>query len=112
MKEGGARELTPSLLDAFDLDAPADELTFSLTGAPAHGVLKAGPSHPPDPTSASPTAVASFTLRQLRQGRPLPPPFRLRRQDATWPPPPHLKIRLLRFSKLSPWIWNLHLADV
>uniref|UniRef100_A0A3Q2YK90 Fras1 related extracellular matrix 1b n=1 Tax=Hippocampus comes TaxID=109280 RepID=A0A3Q2YK90_HIPCM len=66
--EGGARELTPSLLDAFDLDAPADELTFSLAGAPAHGGLKAGPSRPPDRTGASPAAVASFTLRQLRQG--------------------------------------------
>uniref|UniRef100_A0A3Q2YJU6 Fras1 related extracellular matrix 1b n=1 Tax=Hippocampus comes TaxID=109280 RepID=A0A3Q2YJU6_HIPCM len=50
VKEGGARELTPSLLDAFDLDAPADELTFSLAGAPAHGGLKAGPSRPPDRT--------------------------------------------------------------
>ncbi|XP_051929938.1 FRAS1-related extracellular matrix protein 1b isoform X2 [Hippocampus zosterae] len=68
VKEGGARELTPSLLDAFDLDAPADELTFSLAGAPAHGGLRAGPSLPRDRTSASPAAVTSFTLRQLRQG--------------------------------------------
>ncbi|XP_061680719.1 FRAS1-related extracellular matrix protein 1b isoform X2 [Syngnathoides biaculeatus] len=60
VKEGGARELTPSLLDAFDLDAPPDVLTFSLTGAPAHGSLKAGGPEGP--------GVASFTLRQLRQG--------------------------------------------
>ncbi|XP_077390356.1 FRAS1-related extracellular matrix protein 1b isoform X2 [Festucalex cinctus] len=69
VKEGGMRELTPSLLDAFDLDAPPDELTFSLTGAPAHGSLKASASSRPEEESgASLVAVTSFTLRELRQG--------------------------------------------
>ncbi|XP_049585835.1 FRAS1-related extracellular matrix protein 1b isoform X4 [Syngnathus scovelli] len=68
VKEGGTRELTPSLLDAFDLDAPPDELTFSLSAAPAHGSLKASVSHPGKEASASAIAVMSFTLRQLRQG--------------------------------------------
>ncbi|KAM9797536.1 FRAS1-related extracellular matrix protein 1b isoform 3-T5 [Syngnathus typhle] len=68
VKEGGTRELTPSLLDAFDLDAPPDELTFSLTAAPAHGSLKMSVSRPGEEARASAIAVMSFTLRQLRQG--------------------------------------------
>ncbi|XP_061636386.1 FRAS1-related extracellular matrix protein 1b [Phyllopteryx taeniolatus] len=68
VKEGGTRELTRTLLDAFDLDAPPDELTFSLTGAPAHGSLKASAFRPPEGSSASLVSVTSFTLQQLRQG--------------------------------------------
>ncbi|XP_037105169.1 FRAS1-related extracellular matrix protein 1b isoform X5 [Syngnathus acus] len=68
VKEGGTRELTPSLLDAFDLDAPPDELTFSLTAAPAHGSLKMSVSRPGEEARASAITVMSFTLRQLRQG--------------------------------------------
>nr|XP_061790288.1 FRAS1-related extracellular matrix protein 1-like [Nerophis lumbriciformis] len=64
VKEGGTRELTPSLLDASDLDAPSDELTFTLTGAPEHGGLKAGGSRDGEPL----VGVSSFTLRQLRDG--------------------------------------------
>lgn len=39
MKEGGIRELTPSILDALDLDAPPDLLTFTVVRPPAHGRL-------------------------------------------------------------------------
>uniref|UniRef100_A0A3Q1AK86 FRAS1-related extracellular matrix protein N-terminal domain-containing protein n=1 Tax=Amphiprion ocellaris TaxID=80972 RepID=A0A3Q1AK86_AMPOC len=37
--EGGVRELTPSILDGSDLDAPPDLLTFSLQQQPDHGFL-------------------------------------------------------------------------
>uniref|UniRef100_A0A3Q1GPG1 Fras1 related extracellular matrix 1b n=1 Tax=Acanthochromis polyacanthus TaxID=80966 RepID=A0A3Q1GPG1_9TELE len=37
--EGGVRELTPSILDGSDLDAPPDLLTFSLLQQPDHGFL-------------------------------------------------------------------------
>uniref|UniRef100_A0A7N8XN69 Fras1 related extracellular matrix 1b n=1 Tax=Mastacembelus armatus TaxID=205130 RepID=A0A7N8XN69_9TELE len=39
VKEGGMRELTPSILDGLDLDAPPDILTFTVVQPPAHGVL-------------------------------------------------------------------------
>uniref|UniRef100_A0A4W6CZB6 Fras1 related extracellular matrix 1b n=1 Tax=Lates calcarifer TaxID=8187 RepID=A0A4W6CZB6_LATCA len=39
VKEGGIRELTPSILDALDLDAPPDLLTFTVVRPPAHGRL-------------------------------------------------------------------------
>uniref|UniRef100_A0A3B5AP52 FRAS1-related extracellular matrix protein 1-like n=1 Tax=Stegastes partitus TaxID=144197 RepID=A0A3B5AP52_9TELE len=39
VKEGGIRELTRSILDGSDLDAPPDLLTFTLQRPPAHGFL-------------------------------------------------------------------------
>uniref|UniRef100_A0A671VMF0 Fras1 related extracellular matrix 1b n=1 Tax=Sparus aurata TaxID=8175 RepID=A0A671VMF0_SPAAU len=39
VKEGGMRELTPSVLNGFDLDAPLDVLTFTVVQPPAHGRL-------------------------------------------------------------------------
>ncbi|KAG7232386.1 hypothetical protein INR49_008915, partial [Caranx melampygus] len=39
VKEGGIRELTPSILNALDLDAPLDLLTFTVVLPPTHGRL-------------------------------------------------------------------------
>uniref|UniRef100_A0A3P9DAJ5 Fras1 related extracellular matrix 1b n=1 Tax=Maylandia zebra TaxID=106582 RepID=A0A3P9DAJ5_9CICH len=39
VKEGGMRELIPSILDGFDLDAPPELLTFTVVQPPAHGSL-------------------------------------------------------------------------
>ncbi|KAM9365122.1 FRAS1-related extracellular matrix protein 1b [Pholidichthys leucotaenia] len=39
VKEGGLRELTPSILNGFDMDAPPDRLTFTVVQPPAHGHL-------------------------------------------------------------------------
>uniref|UniRef100_A0A3Q3W4V2 C-type lectin domain-containing protein n=1 Tax=Mola mola TaxID=94237 RepID=A0A3Q3W4V2_MOLML len=39
VKEGGMRELTPSILNGFDLDTPPDVLTFTVVQPPAHGSL-------------------------------------------------------------------------
>ncbi|XP_077463908.1 FRAS1-related extracellular matrix protein 1b [Stigmatopora argus] len=93
VKEGGARELTPALLDAWDLDAPPDELTFTLTGAPEHGALMAGDVGAPLPGGSS------FTLRQLRDG------LRLRYQhDDSESPEDRLALRL------SDGVHSLHAA--
>nr|XP_057929904.1 FRAS1-related extracellular matrix protein 1b [Doryrhamphus excisus] len=71
VKEGGIRELTPSILNAFDLDAPPDVLTFTVVGPPTHGRLMNGihgtdTGRYKDTTAA--LVVTSFTLRQLREG--------------------------------------------
>ncbi|XP_061834466.1 FRAS1-related extracellular matrix protein 1b [Nerophis lumbriciformis] len=71
VKEGGVRELTPSILDAFDLDAPPDVLTFTVATPPAHGSLMNGVYGVETARYKEATAslvVASFTLRQLREG--------------------------------------------
>ncbi|XP_068447643.1 FRAS1-related extracellular matrix protein 1b isoform X2 [Clinocottus analis] len=63
VKEGGMRELTPSLLNSFDLDAPPDILTFTLVQPSTHGSLINGIYG----TEMS-LPVTSFTLQELRQG--------------------------------------------
>ncbi|XP_077572863.1 FRAS1-related extracellular matrix protein 1b isoform X2 [Stigmatopora nigra] len=93
VKEGGARELTPALLDAWDLDAPPDELTFTLTGVPEHGALTAGEAGHPLP------AGSSFTLRQLRDGLTL-----CYRHDDSESPEDRLALRL------SDGVHSLHAA--
>nr|XP_032822130.1 FRAS1-related extracellular matrix protein 1 [Petromyzon marinus]XP_032822131.1 FRAS1-related extracellular matrix protein 1 [Petromyzon marinus] len=40
--EGHSRELGPSVIDAVDLDVPADALRFSVVTEPRHGVLVCG----------------------------------------------------------------------
>uniref|UniRef100_A0A4W5RFZ9 Fras1 related extracellular matrix 1b n=1 Tax=Hucho hucho TaxID=62062 RepID=A0A4W5RFZ9_9TELE len=40
--EGGMKELSPAILNAMDLDAPADILTFTVLVPPAHGTLLNG----------------------------------------------------------------------
>ncbi|CAJ1059620.1 FRAS1-related extracellular matrix protein 1b [Xyrichtys novacula] len=71
VKEGGARELTPSILDGFDLDAPPDTLTFTVLRPPAHGRLISGiygnQMMAADLLQRS-LPVTSFTLQELRQG--------------------------------------------
>ncbi|XP_070764752.1 FRAS1-related extracellular matrix protein 1b [Enoplosus armatus] len=76
VKEGGIRELTPSLLNGFDLDAPPDVLTFTVVQPPAHGSLINGiygtemsryREMGADLLQRS-LPVTSFTLQELRQG--------------------------------------------
>ncbi|XP_056271069.1 FRAS1-related extracellular matrix protein 1b [Pseudoliparis swirei] len=76
VKEGGMRELTSSLLNGFDLDAPPDVLTFTLVQPPAHGSLINGiygtelrryQEMGADLLQRS-LPVTSFTLQELRQG--------------------------------------------
>uniref|UniRef100_A0A8C7DG37 Fras1 related extracellular matrix 1b n=1 Tax=Oncorhynchus kisutch TaxID=8019 RepID=A0A8C7DG37_ONCKI len=40
--EGGIKELSPAILNALDLDAPVDILTFTVLVPPAHGTLLNG----------------------------------------------------------------------
>ncbi|XP_053178655.1 FRAS1-related extracellular matrix protein 1b [Scomber japonicus] len=76
VKEGGMRELTPSILNGFDLDAPPDTLTFTVAEPPAHGSLINGiygtemsryREMGADLLQRS-LPVTSFTLQELRQG--------------------------------------------
>ncbi|XP_036971006.1 FRAS1-related extracellular matrix protein 1b isoform X3 [Acanthopagrus latus] len=76
VKEGGMRELTPSVLNGFDLDAPLDVLTFTVVQPPAHGRLINGiygtemsryKEMGADLLQRS-LPVTSFTLQELRQG--------------------------------------------
>ncbi|XP_049444192.1 FRAS1-related extracellular matrix protein 1b [Epinephelus fuscoguttatus] len=76
VKEGGVRELTPSILNGFDLDAPPDILTFTVVQPPAHGSLINGiygtdmsryKEMGADLLQRS-LPVTSFTLQELRQG--------------------------------------------
>ncbi|XP_065812340.1 LOW QUALITY PROTEIN: FRAS1-related extracellular matrix protein 1b [Labrus bergylta] len=76
VKEGGMRELTPSILNAFDLDAPPDILTFTVERPPAHGSLinaiYGAEMSRYEETGADllqrSLPVTSFTLQELRQG--------------------------------------------
>ncbi|KAM6922004.1 FRAS1-related extracellular matrix protein 1b [Xenentodon cancila] len=75
VKEGGLRELTPSILDSFDLDAPPDLLTFTVEQPPAHGRLVNGIYGTEENRYQEMGAelqrslhVDSFTLQELRQG--------------------------------------------
>lgn len=68
------RELTPSLLDGFDLDAPADLLTFTVKQPPAHGrfaIFSSEMSHYQEMEGdllRRSLPITSFTLQELRQG--------------------------------------------
>lgn len=70
------RELTPSVLNCFDLDAPPDVLTFTLLRPPAHGNLINGIYGAEMSRYKEMGAellqrslpVTSFTLQELRQG--------------------------------------------
>ncbi|KAF6715166.1 FRAS1-related extracellular matrix protein 1 [Oryzias melastigma] len=75
VKEGGLRELTPSILDGFDLDAPPDVLTFTVERGPAHGSLTSS-IHGSDISHYQQMGkelmqrslhLSSFTLQELRQ---------------------------------------------
>nr|XP_046247058.1 FRAS1-related extracellular matrix protein 1b isoform X2 [Scatophagus argus] len=76
VKEGGIRELTPSLLNGFDLDSPQDILTFTVVQPPAHGSLINGIygaetsryEEMGGELLQRSLPVTSFTLQELRQG--------------------------------------------
>ncbi|KAG7514301.1 FRAS1-related extracellular matrix protein 1-like [Solea senegalensis] len=76
VKEGGIRELTPSILDGVDLDAPPDLLTFTVVQPPAHGHLINGIygaemsryNEMGAELLQRSLPVTSFTLQELRQG--------------------------------------------
>lgn len=70
------RELTPSILNGFDLDAPPDVLTFEVVQPPAHGNLINGIYGTEMSRYKEMGAelmqrslpVTSFTLQELQQG--------------------------------------------
>ncbi|XP_069376243.1 FRAS1-related extracellular matrix protein 1b isoform X2 [Paralichthys olivaceus] len=76
VKEGGIRELTPSILDGLDLDAPPDLLSFTVVQPPVHGRLINGIYGAEMSRYKEMGAgllqrtlpVTSFTLQELRQG--------------------------------------------
>ncbi|KAI4829093.1 hypothetical protein KUCAC02_023155 [Chaenocephalus aceratus] len=76
VNEGGMRELTPSILNGFDLDSPLDTLTFTVVQPPAHGSLING-IYSLEKSRYSDTGaellqrslpITSFTLQELQQG--------------------------------------------
>lgn len=71
VKEGGVRDLTPSLLNAWDLDVPSDILTFTVLEPPTHGnLVKIGGKGAELPERRS-LQVSSFSLEELQQGETL-----------------------------------------
>lgn len=71
------KDLSPAILDAVDLDAPPDLLSFTILVPPAHGALLHGiygldmsqyKAIGPDILQRSPP-VQSFTMQALRQGQ-------------------------------------------
>ncbi|KAK3561937.1 hypothetical protein QTP86_019060, partial [Hemibagrus guttatus] len=74
--EGGMKDLNPAILDAVDLDAPPDLLSFTILVPPAHGALLHGiygldmnqyKDMGPEILRRS-VPVQSFTIQVLRQG--------------------------------------------
>ncbi|KAG7327532.1 hypothetical protein KOW79_009138 [Hemibagrus wyckioides] len=74
--EGGMKDLNPAILDAVDLDAPPDLLSFTILVPPAHGALLHGiygldmnqyKDMGPEILRRS-IPVQSFTIQALRQG--------------------------------------------
>lgn len=75
--EGGMKDLNPAILDAMDLDAPPDLLSFTILVPPAHGALLHGiygldmnqyKDMGPEILRRS-VPVQSFTIQALRQGQ-------------------------------------------
>ena len=73
------RDLTPAVLNAFDLDSPEDTLTFAVAVPPAHGALlhaiygmDASRYEDMGPRLLRQSLpVTSFTMRELKQGEPV-----------------------------------------
>lgn len=79
MIEGGIKELSPAILNALDLDGPADILTFTVLVPPAHGTLLNGiygtelsryKNMGPKLLLQS-LIVHTFTMEELKQGETL-----------------------------------------
>lgn len=75
--EGGIKNLNPDILDAVDLDAPPDLLSFTILVPPVHGRLLHGiygldvsqyKDMGREVLQKSPP-VQSFTVQALRQGQ-------------------------------------------
>uniref|UniRef100_A0A3B3ZBW0 Cadherin domain-containing protein n=1 Tax=Periophthalmus magnuspinnatus TaxID=409849 RepID=A0A3B3ZBW0_9GOBI len=64
VEEGGLQHLSPLLLDASDVDAPLDVLTFSVLRPPQHGRLLNALYK----QQGAALSVEEFTLQELRQG--------------------------------------------
>ncbi|XP_058617703.1 FRAS1-related extracellular matrix protein 1b isoform X2 [Onychostoma macrolepis] len=74
--EGGMKDLSPDILNAVDVDIPADTLTMTILLPPAHGTLVNGiyglemnryKNMNPDVLQRT-LAIHSFTLQELQQG--------------------------------------------
>ncbi|XP_028301158.1 FRAS1-related extracellular matrix protein 1-like, partial [Gouania willdenowi] len=70
VEEGGIKDLTPTFLEASDLDVPADLLTFSVQRAPVHGRLVSAARHMDIRAELLRISLplTTFTLQELRQG--------------------------------------------
>ncbi|XP_009294520.1 FRAS1-related extracellular matrix protein 1b isoform X1 [Danio rerio] len=74
--EGGMKDLSPDILNAVDVDIPAESLTLTILDPPAHGTLINGiyglemnryKSMNPEVLQQT-LAIQSFTLEELQQG--------------------------------------------
>ncbi|XP_077082463.1 FRAS1-related extracellular matrix protein 1b isoform X2 [Siphateles boraxobius] len=74
--EGGMKDLSPDILNAVDIDIPAETLTMSILVPPAHGTLLNGiygveiiryKNMNPEVLQRT-LAIHSFTLQELQQG--------------------------------------------
>ncbi len=74
--EGGMKDLSPDILNAVDVDIPADTLTMTILVPPAHGTLVNGiyglemnryKNMNPEVLHRT-LAIQSFTLQELQQG--------------------------------------------
>ncbi|KAL1251392.1 hypothetical protein QQF64_019188 [Cirrhinus molitorella] len=74
--EGGMKDLSPDILNAVDVDIPADTLTMTILVPPAHGTLVNGiyglemnryKNMNPEVLQRT-LAIQSFTLQELQQG--------------------------------------------
>lgn len=75
--EGGMKDLSPDILNAVDVDIPADTLTMTILVPPAHGTLVNGiyglemnryKNMNPEVLQQT-LAIQSFTLQELQQGQ-------------------------------------------
>lgn len=75
--EGGMKDLSPDILNAVDIDIPAEILTMSILIPPAHGTLLNGiygvemnryKNMNPEVLQRT-LAIQSFTLHELQQGQ-------------------------------------------
>lgn len=79
--EGGMKDLSPDILNAVDVDIPAETLTMTILVPPAHGTLVNGiyglemnryKNMNPEVLQRTLT-IQAFTLQELQQGQFLNP---------------------------------------